>query len=80
MFRLKQLYEKFDEVIASGRMITRAADSTDDGKKKFFNINDIGLYRHPQNILFTINQNGRSYLYYIKSVIEGVRYIHTYMM
>jgi len=31
-FRLKQLYEKFDEIIASGRMIAKASDSTDDGK------------------------------------------------
>ncbi|CAF4150626.1 unnamed protein product, partial [Rotaria magnacalcarata] len=28
--KLKQLYEKFDDVLASGRMITKAADSTDD--------------------------------------------------
>lgn len=32
-FRLKQLYEKFDDVIASGRMIANASDSIDDGKK-----------------------------------------------
>ncbi|CAF2090997.1 unnamed protein product [Rotaria magnacalcarata] len=30
--KLKQLYEKFDDVLASGRMITKAADSTDDAR------------------------------------------------
>ncbi|CAM4936063.1 unnamed protein product [Rotaria socialis] len=32
--KLKQLYEKFDDVLASGRMITKAADLTDDGREK----------------------------------------------
>ncbi|CAF0975373.1 unnamed protein product [Rotaria sp. Silwood1] len=30
--KLKQLYEKFDDVVASGRMIAKVTDSTDDGK------------------------------------------------
>lgn len=33
LFRLKQLYEKFDDVVASGRMIAKPSDTTDDGKK-----------------------------------------------
>jgi hypothetical protein len=42
LFRLKQLYDKFDDVVASGRMIAKVADITDgsassslaNGKKK----------------------------------------------
>lgn len=42
--RLKQLYDKFDDVVASGRMIAKASDTTDgnasssiaNGKKTFF--------------------------------------------
>ncbi|CAF3945773.1 unnamed protein product, partial [Adineta steineri] len=30
--KLKQLYEKFDDVVASGRMIAKGSDSTDDSK------------------------------------------------
>jgi len=29
LFRLKQLYDKFDDVVASGRMIAKVADITD---------------------------------------------------
>ncbi|CAF1611909.1 unnamed protein product, partial [Adineta ricciae] len=32
--KLKQLYEKFDDVIASGRMIAKASDATDDARPK----------------------------------------------
>ncbi|CAF0958381.1 unnamed protein product [Rotaria sordida] len=32
--KLKQLYEKFDDVIASGRMIAKVTDSTDDARAK----------------------------------------------
>lgn len=35
-FRLKQLYAKFDDVIASGRMIAKSSDTTDDGKRHIF--------------------------------------------
>ncbi|CAF2342388.1 unnamed protein product [Rotaria sp. Silwood2] len=43
--KLKQLYDKFDDVVASGRMIAKTSDSTDgntssslaNGKKKSFN-------------------------------------------
>jgi hypothetical protein len=42
LFRLKQLYDKFDDVVASGRMIAKVSDTTDgtasssvtNGKKK----------------------------------------------
>lgn len=29
-FRLKQLYEKFDDVVANGRMITKSNETSDD--------------------------------------------------
>lgn len=35
-FRLKQLYEKFDDVVANGRMIAKTSEMTDDGKMKGF--------------------------------------------
>jgi hypothetical protein len=54
LLRLKQLYDKFDDVVASGRMIAKVSDTTDgsalsslaNGKKKEFN--NIMYYKYKE--------------------------------
>ncbi len=78
LLRLKQLYDKFDDVVASGRMIAKVSETTDgsalsslaNGKKKEFN--NIMYYRYEKYV------SAKAFTVYYSSTFARV-YVYIYI-